>query len=272
MAPPTLTQFQHMAIEWLRKELAKKGPGGIFDLGQLADEVGIADSSYPGLVGQQLENDGLAVFVAGNSFAIRLTAKGTLRLEESAQPQSDLGSNPPACEAKDPGSVFVVHGRDEALRAAMFSFLRAVGLRPIEWTQAVDLTRKGSPTIPEILAAAFSKAQAVVVLFSGDDEARLREHLRRPSEPNTETQLTPQSRPNVIFEAGMAFGYCPDRTILVEVGGLRPFSDVAGRHVVRLDNSSATRQALAQRLKTVGCTVDLSGTDWHNAGTFSPSG
>ncbi|MCZ7537472.1 MAG: nucleotide-binding protein [Acidimicrobiia bacterium] len=31
----------------------------------------------------------------------------------------------------------------------MFDFLRAIGLQPIEWTQAVALTGKGSPYIGE---------------------------------------------------------------------------------------------------------------------------
>jgi hypothetical protein len=37
----------------------------------------------------------------------------------------------------DPKKVFVVHGRDEKLRSDMFGFLRALGLNPIEWREAV---------------------------------------------------------------------------------------------------------------------------------------
>ena len=44
---------------------------------------------------------------------------------------------------------------------------------------------------------------------------------------------------------------------------MRPFSDVGGRHVVRLDNSIPARQAPATRLQTAGCAVDLKGQDWH---------
>ena len=46
------------------------------------------------------------------------------------------------------------------------------------------------------------------------------------------------------------------------------FSDIAGRHFIRLRNSSKSRQELAERLKLAGCDVDLSGTDWHDAGSF----
>ena len=66
----------------------------------------------------------------------------------------------------------------------------------------------------------------------------------------------------------MAMGRHPRRTVLVEMGSLRPFSDVGGRHVLRLNNSPARRQELAERLRTAGCAVELSGTDWHTTGSF----
>ena len=150
----------------------------------------------------------------------------------------------------------------------MFAFLRSIGLEPIEWTEAVKWTKSGSPHVGEILDAAFNRAQAIVVLMTPDDEARLRLEFQYGNDPPYEKKLTPQARPNVIFEAGMALGRDPDRTVLVEIGQLRPFSDIAGRHTVRLDNSSAKRQDLAMRLRTAGCPVNLEGTDWHEAGEF----
>lgn len=168
----------------------------------------------------------------------------------------------------DSSRVAVVYGRDESLRASMYSFLRAIGLKPIEWSQAIDLAGEPAPLVPEILARAFQSAQAVVVVLSGDDEARLRDDLCGKGEPEYERVYTPQARPNVLFEAGMAFGTHPDRTVLVAVGTLRPFSDIAGRHVIRLNNSPARRQELAQRIKLAGCPVDLSGIDWHSVGNF----
>lgn len=169
---------------------------------------------------------------------------------------------------KDSRRVFVVHGRNDALRRSLFAFLRAIGLEPIEWSQAVLLTGRPSPYIGDILDAAFSEAQAVVVLFTGDDEARLRNELRCEADPPHEAELTPQARPNVLFEAGIAMGRDSNRTILVEHGTLRPFSDIAGRLTLRLDDSSVRRQELADRLRQAGCAVDLSGTDWHKEGEF----
>ena len=164
--------------------------------------------------------------------------------------------------------VFVVHGRNQMARNATFAFLRSIGLQPLEWNEAVRVTGKPMPYIGEILDTAFSQAGAVVVLMTPDDEARLREQFRSPNDPSHETEFTGQARPNVLFEAGMAMGRNPDRTILVELGSLRPFSDVAGLHVIRMDNSSQRRQEFAQRLESAGCPVNLDGIDWHTAGDF----
>jgi predicted nucleotide-binding protein len=155
----------------------------------------------------------------------------------------------------DPRAVFVVHGRDLRSRDSMFAFLRSIGLHPLEWAEAVAATGRPTPYVGEILDTAFSIAQAVVVLLTPDDEGRLREQLRQHGDPSHETELTSQARLNVIFEAGMAMGRFPDRTVIVEIGPLRPFSDIAGRHVIRLDNTTQRRQELAQRLQNAGCPI-----------------
>ena len=69
--------------------------------------------------------------------------------------------------------------------------------------------------------------------------------------------------------ARMAIGRNEDRTILVELGSLRHFSDIYGRHTVRIDNSPEKRRSLASRLETAKCAVDISGTAWFSAGDFN---
>ena len=171
----------------------------------------------------------------------------------------------PSTDARE---VFVVHGRNISARNAMFEFLNAIGLHPLEWSEAVQSTGQASPYIGDILEAAFSRAHAVIVLMSPDDEARLREAFREPNDGADEIELTGQARPNVLFEAGIAMGRSAERTVLVELGHLRKFSDVAGRHTIRFDGGSESRQALAQRLQTAGCPVNMNGTRWHSAGDF----
>ena len=171
--------------------------------------------------------------------------------------------------------VFVVHGRNGPARVAMFSFLRSIGLQPIEWSHAVAATGEASPYIGTVLDSAFIAAQAVVVLMTPDEIAYLRdEYSSEDSDPEREPAA--QARPNVLFEAGMAMGRDPKRTVLVELGAMRPFSDIAGRHMLRLTGEPERRKELAQRLKTAGCRVDTTGNDWLKSGEFivppSPGG
>lgn len=165
-------------------------------------------------------------------------------------------------------TVFVVHGRDLAARNAIFDFLRSLGLRPLEWTQALRLTRQGSPYVGEVLEAAFGEAAAVIVLLTPDDEAKLRTEFVSPRDPIHERELTGQARPNVLFEAGMAFGKNRNSTVIVQLGDMRPFSDIGGRHVLHLNNSSESRAEFATKLANAGCNVDTSGTDWLSVGDF----
>jgi predicted nucleotide-binding protein len=170
-------------------------------------------------------------------------------------------------------SVFVVHGRDDALRKSMFDFLRALGLHPMEWDHALRQARsKGAnPYVGEILDEVMEKAQAVVVLFSPDDLVQLKEQFLNADDRSTEGKLQGQARPNVLFEAGLAMGRHPKKTVLVQVGMVKPFSDVGGRHMVRLNDSTESRNDLANRLEGLHCEVDKVGRDWMKAGTFTPT-
>jgi hypothetical protein len=124
----------------------------------------------------------------------------------------------------DKRKVFVVHGRNLKARDAVFAFLRASDLAPIEWEEVVASTGKPFPFIGEALDAGFSVAQAAVVLLTGDDMARAGKRYLKPDDVNEERVLTPQPRPNVLYEAGMAQGRHPDRTVFVSLGSYRKFS------------------------------------------------
>ena len=169
----------------------------------------------------------------------------------------------------DSKKVFVVYGRNERFRREMFTFLRAVGLDPMEWGQVLRSTQESTPYIGDALDQAFSKVQAAVVLLYGDDLARLGRTFLKPHDGPEERLLTPQARPNVLFEAGMAFGRSPRDVVIVALGTTRSFSDIVGRHLCRIDNTVAARQDLIERLEQAGCAVETKGkTDWHTAGDF----
>ena len=165
-------------------------------------------------------------------------------------------------------AIFVVHGRNEHIRKAMFDFLRAIHLEPIEWEEAIKMTGKTSPYIGEILTTTFSKAQAILVIFTPDDLTKLNPLFQKEDDPSYEKELTGQARPNVLFEAGIGIGGHPDRTILVQIGNVKPFSDIAGRYIIKFKGSPQDRKKLANRLESAGCDVNLEGIDWLITGDF----
>ncbi len=193
---------------------------------------------------------------------------GEVRKDRTQAEENKVPNNP---GTPDPKRVMVVHGRNEKARKALFELLRAVDLNPIEWGEAIKETNKAAPYVGEILDEAFNKAQAIVILLTGDDMACLREEYVSPTDAPHEGIPSPQARSNVIFEAGRAFGTHPDRTVLVELEKekTRPFSDIAGRHAVRISNRPNARKDLVDRLRTAGCAVSTDyRSDWMDAGDF----
>jgi hypothetical protein len=109
---------------------------------------------------------------------------------------------PKRTKRTDANSVFVVHGRDIALKKSMFEFLRSLDLKPLEWEQAILQAKDVNPHVDEVLDVSMGRVQAVVVIFSPDDDAMLTPKLHGRREPATERKLQGQPRPNVLFEAG----------------------------------------------------------------------
>src|SRR5688500_18329883 len=94
-------------------------------------------------------------------------------IDAAPAPRSRGPVSKKAISKKPDNSVFVVHGGDAGIRDSMFAFLYSIGLNPIEWTKAIEMTKKGSPHVSTILDMSLAKAQAVVVLLTPDNEARL---------------------------------------------------------------------------------------------------
>lgn len=159
-------------------------------------------------------------------------------------------------------TVFVAYGRDESKYLALFNFIRALGLHPLEWSHASDATKRTAPQTIETVENGLRMAQAMVILLTPDDEARLRENFRKPDDPSFEVDLTGQARQNVIFEAGMAWAIDSRRTILVQMGKVRPISDLAGVGTIQLNNSPESRHKFVYQLKMAGCDVDDRGDNW----------
>ena len=167
----------------------------------------------------------------------------------------------PSVKPAKNNTLFLVHGRDTALNEDMFGILRALNLNPIEWSEAVAKTRGNNPDVDKIIGGQMRAVQGIVVLISPDEQAKLKGKFADPAVP-TEKTLQNQARPNVLFEAGWAFGAYPKKTLLVRVGNTRSISDLGGKHIMKLSNNPASRKELAQRLSKMGFKVNTNGTSW----------
>jgi predicted nucleotide-binding protein len=172
-------------------------------------------------------------------------------------------------------SVFIVfHARNSWARDAIEKFLAALGLDVVEWGDAVEQTGSSSPTVIDVLTTGFKMADRVLVLLTPDDEARLRPVYLQLDERHdpAERELAPQPRPNVLFEAGYAFGRFREKTTLVQLAGLEHIrwpSDLRAVDSVELDNSPDRRSDLARRLLSREAWQEVKESEaWKQAGDF----
>jgi predicted nucleotide-binding protein len=228
-------------------------------LGRLFNEI---IDRFPGLNLQPFSGHAQPAALRAQIAAAIQTITGYLQ-SNSTPTTVEQGSAHPT----NPASVFVIHGRQ--LRDEFHAFLRALRLEPLEWSEARKRTGKPNPYTWEIVDLALREAGAIVALLTPDDEARLAKHLWSEHENAIEKERLLQPRQNALFEAGVAYGRAPKRTVLIRIGSQRPMSDLAGHHILQLDESPQSRQSVADALQTAGCPVNLSGSDWFRAGKFS---
>ena len=163
----------------------------------------------------------------------------------------------------NPREVVVIHGRDTARTTFIFKLLQRLNVHAVAFDELIARSGSSSPSIRELIRLAFTQAQAVLVLFTGDDLASLRPDLHGNSEGSGERTPSPQPRPHILFEAGVAVALQHERTIIVEVPPLRGLLNLDGVQVVRFTTGSAEeRTQLAGRLRAAGCELDTSGNHW----------
>lgn len=197
----------------------------------------------------------------------RLVGESTMRADEPAE-----GVRPKDGSEDLPNtrSVFLVAGRNSKANGAVTAFLRALGLDVVEWEHAVAKTGLPNPYVGDVVETGLNLAAAAVVLLTPDDLVQLRGDLLRDDDGAEERELRGQARPNVYYEAGIADTLGRHRTVIMEIGEVKSFSDAAGRHVVRYDGSPAKRHALSERLRVAGLNINTSGQDWLTAGDVEP--
>lgn len=188
--------------------------------------------------------------------------------EPRHQPESQTGRGAERA-VSNPRNVFLVRGRNDAATNAVAQLLTSADLRVVDWERAVREAGGGTQHLLDIVRAGMDLARATVVLFTPDDWGFLDPRLEGGTADSVSGRaLTGRPRQNVILEAGMALALRADKTVLIGVGAVEGMSDLAGLHVIYLDDSTQRRQALLQRLRDMGCAVDMDDHRWHSAGNF----
>ena len=259
------------SIQFLKKlfEISEGDQTYFANMWKIGQELGFSNTLIS-KIGQYLEAEDWIIFRSSED-DISITHKGIKTAEKEMTSRNNNKQQKENNNIADPRKVFVVHGRNEKARKAMFDFLYSIGLKPLEWGEALLLTKDASPFPQQVLDKALEVAQAIIILITGDDIARLRDRFIKDSDPEYERKLTIQARPNVIFETGLAFGRNPKRTVLVELEKetTRPFTDALGRLSIRISNSPKARKSLIDRLELAGCEINLQGKqEWLDAGDF----
>ncbi len=170
----------------------------------------------------------------------------------------------------DKRSIFVVSGRDGEATTALRQMLRALGLTIIEWEHAIAKSGLPNPYVGDVVFTGLQMADAALIVLTPDDLVRLRPDLLHTDDGETEQNLHGQARPNVFYEAGIADAYSRKRTVIVEIGPAKSFSDISGRLVLRYDGSASSRNALVARLSLAGLEPNTSGADWLTDGDVTP--
>ena len=138
--------------------------------------------------------------------------------------------------------VFIVHGHDGEARETVARFIGNLGFEPIILHEQAN---KGRTVIEKVEAN--SDVGFAVVLLTPDDLGRA----------NTEKDLQPRARQNVLLELGYFIGkHGRDKVCALRRGQVAIPSDFAGVVWEEMDERGAWKQALARELQAAGHEFD----------------
>lgn len=140
-------------------------------------------------------------------------------------------------------SIFIVHGRNDGVKAQVSNLLLKVGLKPIILHEQAN---QGKTIIEKFETNA--NVSAAIVLFTDDDLGKYKD----------DENLESRARQNVIFEAGYFIGKLGrNKTIILNSPNIKIPSDLQGYVYIELDNKERWHFDLAKELKSIGFNVDL---------------
>lgn len=175
--------------------------------------------------------------ITGNAFSHSLVNMDTLRTARTA-----LLRTLRAVEAES-RKVFIVHGRDEAMRKAVQGFLHQVGLDDVVLSEALNQGR----TIIEKFDEEARACGYAIVLCSPDDVGGLK------AAGKAVPPLAPRARQNVILELGYFVALLNRRHVFVLMAGsVEMPSDFSGVVYESYDKTDNWKRRLADELSAVG--------------------
>jgi predicted nucleotide-binding protein len=137
--------------------------------------------------------------------------------------------------------VFVVHGRDEALKIEVENYLRKIGTDPLILHEQDNRGRHLLTKFMEVAVA----CKAAVILVAAEDVGR----------HNSETNLKPRARQNVVLELGYFLGFLgPEKTFMIVKGTPEMPSDMQG--IVHIAHAGDWKKDLARELSSAGIEID----------------
>lgn len=168
--------------------------------------------------------------------------------EDVSVTAASSGDGAPRARSKTSRRIFIVHGRDEQMKAVVARFVDHCGLDPVILHEQADKGR----TIIEKFEEASDDVAFAIVLLSPDDVGALK------SEGGDEPQLQGRARQNVILELGFFVGVLGrSRVMALKKGDLELPSDYAGVIYTPFDAADGWKLQLARELKAAGLEVDM---------------
>lgn len=236
--------WEHRVTQW--GDVTARALRSIFSTDELAK--GFESALVHGVI---LYNDAanfrLEVDALGSALNRLASIKG--QLEYIPQP----GSGEPQGSDKDlsAAKVFIVHGRNEEIKARVARVLESTGEHEVVILHEQDDQGR---TIIEKFEDHASRASVAVVLLTADDLGRLQPDQASDNETSAEQA---RARQNVIFEMGYFVGLLGRShvSVLYEPGVEVP-SDYGGVLYTKLDSAGAWQNKLLRELRSVGLDFD----------------
>ncbi|PVW02517.1 hypothetical protein DEA06_15335 [Microbacterium sp. Gd 4-13] len=198
-------------------------------------------SYFPGVWWEGMDTSGYQPAGVNEVVAILNAAK--LELEIGAE---TIAPAEPTTTVLPSTRVFIVHGRDDARKFELASFLQNLtGEQPVILHQQAN----GGQVLIEKLEEHAGRAGFAVVLLTGDDVGRAKEL--------DAADARPRARQNVILEMGFFFGLIGrQRVAVLYESNVELPSDISGLVYTEVDAAGGWKPKLAAELDRAGIKVD----------------